>query len=141
MKKIFAIDWILIVTFVASLSSGVGLHVAGHGTDPGVWHDWAVAHVVASLPFLVAAFFHVKTHRGWYEGVVRSGLGRKSRVTAALSLVFVSVVVTGVVLLGVEGAGSPVGLWHYRAGIVASVLSAGHLLKRIPTLWRGSVRK
>lgn len=64
--------------------------------------------------------------------------GRRSRATAALSLAFVSVVLTGFVLLGVEGGGSSVGLWHYRMGIVVGVLSVGHLLKRIPALRRGS---
>lgn len=138
MKKIFAIDWIMLFTFVPSFVSGVGLHAAGHGAAHETWHLWAVAHVLASLPFLVAAAFHVATHRRWYEAVFRSGPGRRSRATAALSLAFVSVVLTGFVLLGVEGGGSSVGLWHYRMGIVVGVLSVGHLLKRISALRRGS---
>ena len=131
MKKIFAIDWIMIITFVPSICSGIGLHIAGHGTDHEVWHNWAVLHVFSSLLFLVAAIFHIKTHWSLYRSSVRSGMGHKSPVTAVLSVVFVFVVVTGVVLLGIEGAGSSVGVWHYRTGIVVSILSVGHLLKRI----------
>ncbi|PWM30177.1 MAG: hypothetical protein DBX48_00105 [Limosilactobacillus fermentum] len=141
MKKIFAIDWIMIITFVPSICSGIGLHIAGHGTDHEVWHNWAVLHVFSSLLFLVAAIFHIKTHWSLYRSSVRSGMGHKSPVTAVLSVVFVFVVVTGVVLLGIEGAGSSVGVWHYRTGIVVSILSVGHLLKRISLLRRGSTRK
>ena len=141
MKKIFAIDWIMIITFVPSICSGIGLHIAGHGTDHEVWHNWAVLHVFSSLLFLVAAIFHIKTHWSLYRSSVRSGMGHKSPVTAVLSVVFVFVVVTGVVLLGIEGAGSSVGVWHYRTGIVVSILSVGHLLKRISLLRRGTTRK
>ena len=141
MKKIFAIDWIMIITFVPSICSGIGLHIAGHGTDHEVWHNWAVLHVFSSLLFLVAAIFHIKTHWSLYRSSVRSGMGHKSPVTAVLSVVFVFVVVTGVVLLGIEGAGSSVGVWHYRTGIVVSILSVGQLQKRISLLRRGSTRK
>ncbi|WP_284515537.1 hypothetical protein [Bacteroides sp. AM54-2NS] len=37
-------------------------------------------------------------------------------------------------LLGIEGAGSPVGQCHFWAGIVTTVLSIGHILKRLPLL-------
>ena len=141
MKKIFALDWIMIITFVPSICSGIGLHIAGHGTDHEVWHNWAVLHVFSSLLFLVAAIFHIKTHWSLYRSSVRSGMGHKSPVTAVLSVVFVFVVVTGVVLLGIEGAGSSVGVWHYRTGIVVSILSVGQLQKRISLLRRGSTRK
>ena len=45
MKRIFVIDWILIVVFIMSAISGFGLHVAGHGGTHEVWHNWAVFHV------------------------------------------------------------------------------------------------
>lgn len=134
MKRIFVIDWLMIASFVPSLWSGIGLHIAGHGTDIGARHGWTAFHVSSSLLFLVVAICHIATHRGWYEAIVRRGMGNKSRVTAVLSLSFAAVVITGVVLLGVSGAGPGVGMWHYRMGIVAGVLSVGHLLKRIPVL-------
>lgn len=45
MKRIFVIDWIMIAAFVPAVCSGVGLHVAGHGTDHELWHGRAVFHV------------------------------------------------------------------------------------------------
>lgn len=138
MKRIFVIDWIMIAAFVPAVCSGVGLHVAGHGADHEAWHDRAVFHVAAGAAFFVAAVFHVVTHRGWYKGILRSGMGSKSRVTALLSVMFAAVVLTGIALLGINGAGSAVGWCHYATGIVASALSVGHLLKRIPLLRRGS---
>lgn len=68
-------------------------------------------------------------------------MGSKSRVTAVLSVLFAAVVLTGIALFGINGAGSAVGKWHYVTGIAASALSVGHLLKRIPLLRRGSAGK
>ena len=48
MKKVFVIDWILIVVFIVSAISGIGLHIAGHGNSHEVWHNWVVVHVVSS---------------------------------------------------------------------------------------------
>ena len=42
--------------------------------------------------------------------------------------------VTGIVLLGVSGANSPLGLWHYKIGIITTVISVGHIIKRLPAL-------
>ena len=42
MKKVFVIDWILIVVFIVSAISGIGLHIAGHGNSHEVWHNWGV---------------------------------------------------------------------------------------------------
>ena len=134
MKKVFVIDWVLVPLFAASVFTGFGLHIAGHGDSHGVWHNWAVFHVVASVMLLVAVSFHIITHKGWYRSVISSGIGRKSRVTAVLSLIFFIVSLTGLVLLGVSGANTEMGLWHYVSGIVFTVLSAGHIIKRIPLL-------
>lgn len=40
---------VLLLPFVASAVTGIGLHVAGHGAGHEVWHNWAVAHVLSSL--------------------------------------------------------------------------------------------
>ena len=49
MKRIFVISWSLIVLFFLSAISGFGLHIAGHGNNHEVWHNWAVFHVVDSV--------------------------------------------------------------------------------------------
>lgn len=79
---------------------------------------------------------HIAAHKGWYKAVVRNGVSQKSRMTLALSLLFLSVSVTGFVLLGVDGAGSRVGLWHYGMGIVMGALSVGHIVRRLRVLLR-----
>ena len=134
MKRIFVIDWILIVVFIVSAISGIGLHIAGHGNSHEVWHNWAVCHALGSVLFLVAIIFHVRTHGGWYKGIIKNGIGRKSKVTAVFSIVFLLLSVTGIVLLGVNGANSPLGLWHYKIGIVMTVIAVGHIIKRLSAL-------
>lgn len=136
MKKVFVIDWILVFAFILSVCSGIGLYVVGHENDHVVWHDWAVFHVLTSFCFLSVTVFHLAAHRGWYKGVVKKGIGRKSKTTGVLSILFLFVSVTGIVLLGVDGANSEIGLWHYKIGIVMSLLSAGHIFKRLPVLRR-----
>ena len=122
------------IIFVLSAYSGIELHVADYEGNHEVWHNWAVFHVLTSLLFLMASIIHIATHWGWYKGTAKNGIGRKSKVTAVLSVLFLSVVLTGFALLGIEGAGSPVGQCHFWAGIVTTVLSIGHILKRLPLL-------
>lgn len=134
MKRIFVIDWMLILMFVLSAFSGIELHIAGLGSNHELWHNWAVFHVLASFLFLTTVILHITTHWGWYKGVMRNGIGRKSRITLMLSILFLFVSVTGIILIGIDGANSDVGLWHYRIGIITIVFSVGHILKRIPLL-------
>lgn len=132
MKRIFVIDWILIVVFIVSAISGFGLHVAGQGSSHEIWHNWAVFHVLGSILFLIAAIFHVATHLEWYKGIIKKGIGRKSKVTAILSVIFLLLSVTGLALLGINGANSLLGLWHYKIGVITIVVALGHVIKRLP---------
>lgn len=134
MKKIFVIDWILFFVFVLSTFSGIGLHIAGHGSSHELWHNWAIGHVWTSSLFFIAAILHTTTHGGWYKGLIKNGMGQKSKITAVLSVIFLLVSVTGIILLGVSGANSNLGLLHYKIGITTMILSVGHLLKRIHLL-------
>ena len=134
MKKIFVIDWILVFVFVLSAFSGIGLHIAGHGNNHEVWHNWAVFHALTSFLFFVAAIFHITTHWGWYKGIIKKWAWQKSKITVVLSVVFFLASVTGIILLGVDGANSYIGLLHYKIGIITIVLCIGHLTKRIPLL-------
>lgn len=136
MKKIFVIDWVLIPLFTLSAYTGIELHIAGHGNNHEIWHNWAAFHVVMSLLFFVALILHVTTHWGWYKGLLNNGIGKKSKITLALSVVFMFVVVTGLILLCIDGANSNMGLWHYKTGILAGAISIGHILKRISILRR-----
>ena len=134
MKKIFIIDWGLIPVFVLSAYSGIELHIVEHRNSHEIWHNWAVFHVLVSILFLIVVIFHIVTHWNWYKATIRNGIGRKSKVTAILSTLFLFVALTGFALLGIEGAGSTVGKWHFGAGIIVTILSVGHILKRFPLL-------
>lgn len=68
------------------------------------------------------------------SGITGRARSRRSRVTVAVSVLFAAVALTGYVLLAVSGAGSGIGLWHYRIGIAAAVLFCGHILKRASVL-------
>lgn len=132
MKRIFVIDWILIVVFIVSAISGFGLHVAGHGSSHEIWHNWAVFHVLGSILFLIAVIFHVAMHLECYKGIIKKGIGSKSKVTAVLSVIFLLLSVTGLALLGINGANSLLGLWHYKIGVITIVIALGHVIKRLP---------
>lgn len=132
MKRIFVIDWILIVVFIVSAISGFGLHVAGHGSSHEIWHNWAVFHVLGSILFLIVVIFHVATHLEWYKGIIKKGIGSKSKVTAILSVIFLLLSVTGLALLGINGTNSLLGLWHYKIGVITIVIALGHVIKRLP---------
>lgn len=133
MKRIFVIDWSLLPALAGVLATGIGLHVTGEGPH-GIWHNWAGAHMVFALLFLIVVGLHVQSHWGWYRSWFRSGPGKKSRVTALLTVLWLVVAVTGIILLPVEGEGSGLGRWHFILGIIASILAVGHLLKRLPVL-------
>ena len=69
-----------------------------------------------------------------FKGIMKNGLGKKSKIIVVLSVVFLLVSVTGIILLGVNGANSVIGLLHYKIGIATIVLCVVHLLKRIHLL-------
>ena len=90
--------------FLSAVFTGTVLHIAGHGNSHELWHTWASAHIVASVLFTVLITFHVRTHWGWYRSLFRNGLGRKSHVTVAVSLIFIILAFSGYALLGVDDA-------------------------------------
>lgn len=117
--------------FAASAVTGIGLHLAGHGSSHEAWHNWAAGHILASLLWLIAVIRHLRRHRGWYKTLITKGLGRKSRTTLALTAVFAAVAATGTVLLvWVDGTESSVGQWHYRLGLLLTALSLVHAAGR-----------
>ncbi len=126
----------MIPAFVAMAYTGIVLHVAADAGSHEVWHNRAVAHVIAALAFIVVMILHVRTHWVWYRGWLKSGLDKRSRVTALLSVMYAIVTLTGIILLPVEGAGTGLGTLHFVSGIIAMILSIGHIIKRIPALRR-----
>lgn len=131
MKKIARKYIGLLLTFVASAVTGIGLHISGHGAGHEVWHNWAVIHVLSSLGWLISGAIHIQRHRAWYRVIASKGIGHKSRTTILLSVLFLFVTVTGLILIVcVDGANSALGRWHYIAGLVLILLSLIHILSR-----------
>ena len=131
MGMAFRIERLLPLAFVASAVTGIGLHIAGHGTSHETWHNWGVAHVVASFIWLLSVMAHVRRHKHWYKTLVSKRVTCKRLITFFLSIAFLIVAVTGILLVAyVEGPGSSIGLWHYKLGILLWVLSLIHALYR-----------
>ena len=124
-------DWLLIPVSIASVITGFGLHVAGKNASHEVWEQWAAAHVVASVLFLVLGILHVRHHWAWNKSLFSKGLGNKSRVTLLLTIAFLFLVVTGVVLIvAIDGPNSTMGHLHYLSGQLLFLLSLWHVVKR-----------
>lgn len=134
MKRIFIIDWTLIPLFLLTAFTGIGLHIAAHWNNHELLHNWALAHIIASLLFTVFVIIHVKMHWGWYKGLFRNGLRHKSHITAIVSILFVILALTGYALLEMQITTSGLGLWHYDVGLLALFLFSGHIIKRFPIL-------
>ena len=136
-RFIYLTDLMLVPVFVLSFYTGIELHIAGHGTDHEVWHNWAVFHVVTSLLFMLLGFIHMKSHWKWYKGLAITGRNNKLKIVMLLSIVFISLVATGIGLFFVHGANSPLGLCHYQNGLILSILGLQHIFKRRQFLFRG----
>ena len=134
MKKIFVIDWLLLLAGILCAVTGIGMHLSGHGNVHEIWHNWAVVHVLSSLFMLITGILHIQTHWNWYKGLFKWQTKNKSRVTMILSVVFTILVVTGLTLLFVEGANSEIGIWHWVLGLVMTAISAGHIIRRFHIL-------
>lgn len=119
------------ISFIISAVTGIGLHIAGHGTGHETWHNWAVAHVVSSFLWLLSVAAHVRRHRHWYKTIVSKGFTGNHWITFFLTILFLPVTVTGIFLIAyVEGANSSIGLWHYKLGIFLLLFSLIHILWR-----------
>ena len=131
------IDLLLIPVSITSVITGFGLHVAGKNAPHEVWEQWAAAHVVATVLFLVLGILHVRHHWAWYKSLFSKGLGNKSRVTLLLTIAFLFLVVTGIILIvAIDGPNSTTGHLHYIFGQLLTILSLWHIVKR----WKALVK-
>ena len=130
-------DWLLIPISIASVITGFGLHVAGKNAPHEVWEQWAAAHVVATVLFLVLGIYHFWHHWAWYKSLFCKGLGKKSRVTLLLTIAFLFLIVTGIVLIvAIDGPNSTMGHLHYLFGLLLILLSLWHIAKR----WKALIK-
>lgn len=130
MKKIFKIDITLYVLGILTAVTGFCFHAAGHGADHHVWAVWAYVHTICSIAFVVFLVWHLTTHKAWMKNLRKSPLDRRRKIVLTLGAFALAVAGTGIMLLAIKGANSPVGLWHYRLGIILTLMSIGHVSKR-----------
>ena len=130
-KGIYFVDVALLLVAVTTCLTGVLLHKAGHFNTHDVWHNWAIAHSVSSVLMLVFGALHLYAHLGWYKSLLKGKTKGKSVITLMLSVLFVVVTMTGVVMLAMTFVpNTGVGLWHYVVGIALSVASIAHIVLR-----------
>ena len=130
MRKRMATNWALLLSFILSASSGIRLHFLGHGMGHGTGHLWHSFHLWTSIMLLVLMIIHIKIHWSWYKHWFRKGLGSKSRTTALLSITFLLLALTGIILLGGVCRRSIIGIWHFYLGIAMIILAVMHIFKR-----------
>ena len=130
MRKRIAINRALLLSFILSASSGIRLHFLGHGMGHGACHLWRTFHLWTSVLLLVLVFIHIKMHWNWYRNWFRKGLGSKSWTTALLSITFLLLALTGIILLGGVCRRSIIGIWHFYLGIAMIILAVMHIFKR-----------
>lgn len=141
MKKIFKIDCALYPLGLLTLLTGIGLHLAGHGSSHHIWEIWATVHSVIATAFLVLLLCHVQTHWAWFKHL-RQGKGwRKRFLTTVLSAVATYTVLSGMALLAVWGANTHLGLVHYKTGLVFAVLMLLHGAKRLHIIEKAVTRQ
>lgn len=134
MKKIFVVDWALLILFLLTAGTGVGMHVAGHGTHHATWAVWAWVHSLFGLLFVGFVVWHVKMHIGWYKSLFKGRSGKPRHPTIILTLMAAVVTLSGLVMLAVAGANSDLGLWHYGLGLLFSLIAVGHIARRLSIL-------
>lgn len=127
----FGIERLLPIAFAASAVTGIGLHIAGHGGNHEMWHNWAIAHIATTFVWLLSVAGHVKRHILWYRTFISKGLAKKDWITFSVSMLFLSVTITGLLLIAyIGGANSDIGLLHYKLGILLSAVSLIHAICR-----------
>lgn len=99
----FGIERLLPIAFAASAVTGIGLHIAGHGGNHETWHNWAIAHIAATFVWLLSVAGHVKRHILWYRTFISKGLAKKDWITFSVSTLFLSVTITGLLLIAYIG--------------------------------------
>ena len=122
----------LLFSSLSSIVSGILLHASGHAGNHSVWELLAVVHSVVSIAFLVLIVMHLKQHKGWLSSFRNKMRIRTSQglMFVILSLLSILTICSGLLLLGIFSDHSPVGLWHYRMGIIFAVLAVAHVARR-----------
>ena len=67
---------------------------------------------------------------GWFKRVKKEGVRGKKKMVMLLTLAFLSVAISGIILIFIGKDFPSFGMLHYKIGIVTVVLSILHIMKR-----------
>lgn len=130
-KVIFYTDIVLAVVFFLTFISGLMLHMAGHGwTDEDLWQ---CCHLVSSAFFVLCGIFHVACHKMWYK-YLSKGVRKRDIINFLLSIAFVFTALSGLILIIENNDSFHLGMFHYLFGVLLSVFSIWHFIKRFSVL-------
>ncbi|MBR5603483.1 MAG: DUF4405 domain-containing protein [Bacteroidales bacterium] len=139
--KIFIVDLLLLTLFILTAISGFRMHIVGHGNSHFIWHNWAIVHTISTLFFTIATILHVYFHWNWYKGLFFKPFGKKSKVTIIVSLLFLTLTISGFLAFVPQGPNSNIGITHYKIGIVSTLFFIIHIIKRYKILFKGLFKK
>ena len=140
-RTVIFTDIALVPTFVLTFYSA---HQANTWPDmapltkSGTTLPYSISLPACSSSQLVSCTY-VRTPHGT-KGCSRKALGKKAVSHFGQPWPSSLPTSTGIVLLGVEGANSGIGMWHYRIGLTSSALMLIHISKRFIPLC-SSLRK
>ena len=123
------------ILFPAVLATGFGLHVASDGAAAAghhAWAWWAWGHSLAALALALTVATHILRRRVWFRSLKVKAKSSAVRFRRADTLItgtlMAALLVTGIVMVaGVAGGGSRIGLWHYAIGYVWVVSAMPHV--------------
>lgn len=141
-RSIFFVDALLLPIFTLVIYTGIKLHTVGHlyESDHDAWSVWAHSHIIVSACSVFGFWLHINTHGGWYKSLLNKGIGSKSKTTLILSFLYLILLISGVQLaLFIDESDSAVGLWHYKLGLLISVLLFVHFITRLSILKKGLI--
>jgi hypothetical protein len=67
-----------------------------------VYSTWSVVHIFSAVFVAVMMIFHFAQHWRWYKIVVNKRLFAKNQQVLLLTLIFLIVVITGIILLSID---------------------------------------
>ena len=117
-KNLLPTDILLIPTFIGTVYSGLKLHEASHSGNYGDWVDF---HIIFGFLMLILGIIHIIQHKNWYKNFFKRNKQTKI-LTNFFSILFASVVITGIVDIFDFEHITKVGSIHFRFGFIMSVI-------------------
>ena len=124
-KSLVLIDIALIPIFIGVSVTGIKLHIATDDISM-----WMLLHIVFAALSLIVGSVHIYQHWSWYKGLFNRTKAKRCRLTIALSVLFVVVVLSGLL----AGVNPVVGVLHHKLGVLMTLISFIHIAKRFKWL-------